>query len=189
MTDTAANIQKNIDILASDNSKLQHIELTDSNEKSPKILTLTDAQYVNDVDVIAKITTPHQLVVNAGSTTSSAMSSLSVYSQSASYYSALSEQDTHGRDIRYLRALDLSADGVTINYGMNGAENEVIKLINFGVDDKLNMKTKVSLSLSDISIDNQFGVLIQDDVQKQYGVFIVGVSSVDLHIQNNTITL
>jgi hypothetical protein len=185
LTDTTNNIEKNIDILASDNSKIQRIELTDSNEK--KTLTITAAQYVNDVDVISKITTPHQLVVNAGSTTSSAMSSLNVYSQSASYYSALSEKDTNGRNIPYLRTLDLSADSVMINYGMNGAENEVIKLVNFGVDDKLNMKNKSSLS--DISIDNQFGVLIQDDIQKQYGVFIVGVSSVDLHIQNNTITL
>jgi hypothetical protein len=168
--DSLANIQKNIDILQADNSKIHTVSFT--NDDTQNVLSLTYDQYANDVDVLAKIASPHSIVVTSGKSTNS-----------SNFYKAGNSMES----LNYygiLKNLDVDHNNVTLKY--NAAKNEVITLTHFNSGDSVQFTgadNKVisiaQLHFYNTSVDNQFGVLISTAPSNQNtfnGVFIAGLT-------------
>ena len=169
--DSLANIQKNIDILQADNSKIRTVSFA-SDEAQP-LLNLTYDQYMNDVDVLEKISSPHTVIVTSGKSTTIP----------SSFYKASHSMDT----LNYygtLKKLDVDHSDVTLKY--NTAKNEVIKLTHFNSGDSVQFNSADNKAISvdqlhlyNTTVDNQFGVLISTNAADQStfnGVFIVGLT-------------
>lgn len=168
--DSLANIQKNIDILQADNSKIHAVSFTDKNTQN--ILNLTYDQYANDVDVLAKISNLHSVVVTSGK-----------FTNSSSFYKAGNSTDS----LNYygiLKNLDVDHNNVTLKY--DTTKNEVITLTHFNSGDSVqfigadNKTVSIDqLHFYNTSVDNQFGVLISTNLANQNtfnGVFIAGLT-------------
>ena len=168
--DSLANIQKNIDILQADNSKIHTVSFT--NDDTQNVLSLTYDQYANDVDVLAKIASPHSIVVTSGKSTNS-----------SNFYKAGNSMES----LNYygiLKNLDVDHNNVTLKY--NAAKNEVIKMTHFNSGDSVQFTDADNKAISiaqlhfyNTSVDNQFGVLISTAPSNQNtfnGVFIAGLT-------------
>ncbi|MCX7075971.1 MAG: hypothetical protein NTZ45_04280 [Methylococcales bacterium] len=168
--DSLANIQKNIDILQADNSKIHTVSFT--NDDTQNVLSLTYDQYANDVDVLAKISSPHSIVVTSGKSTNS-----------SNFYKAGNSMES----LNYygiLKNLDVDHNNVTLKY--NAAKNEVITLTHFNSGDSVQFTgadnkiiSIAQLHFYNTSVDNQFGVLISTAPSNQNtfnGVFIAGLT-------------
>lgn len=168
--DSLANVQKNIDILQADNSKIHTVSFTDKNTQN--ILNLTYDQYANDVEVLAKISNLHSVVVTSGK-----------FTNSSSFYKAGNSTDSLNY-VGVLKNLDVDHNNVTLKY--NATKNEVITLTHFNTGDSVQFigadNTTVSidqLHFYNTSVDNQFGVLISTNLANQNtfnGVFIAGLT-------------
>lgn len=179
VTDTLSKIQKNIDILQADNTKIRKIVLSDASSVSTENkLTVTSDQYFDDFNVLSKIATPHSVIVNAGK--SKDFSELL-------FYDSIEYNGT-------LKTLDLGGNDVSVNYNFNGA-NSVIKLLHFEKGDALSFTdgtTPQEFTKIDASIDNQFGTLLYQTADYYYGssgVFIVGVLANELSNNDAVLTL
>lgn len=177
--DSLANIQKNIDILQADNSKIHAVSFTDKNTQN--ILNLTYDQYANDVDILAKISNLHSVVVTSGK-----------FTNSSSFYKAGNSTDS----LNYygiLKNLDVDHNNVTLKY--DTTKNEVITLTHFNSGDSVqfigadNKTVSIDqLHFYNTSVDNQFGVLISTNLANQNtfnGVFIAGLT---LSMLNKNVT-
>jgi hypothetical protein len=168
--DSLANIQKNIDILQADNSKIHTVSFTDKNTQN--VLNLTYDQYANDVDVLAKISNLHSIVVTSGK-----------FTNSSSFYKAGNSTDSLNY-VGVLKNLDVDHNNVILKY--NATKNEVITLTHFNTGDSVqfigadNKAVSIDqLHFYNTSVDKQFGVLISTNLANQNtfnGVFIAGLT-------------
>ena len=156
--------------MQADNSKIHTVSFT--NDDTQNVLSLTYDQYANDVDVLAKIASPHSIVVTSGKSTNS-----------SNFYKAGNSMES----LNYygiLKNLDVDHNNVTLKY--NAAKNEVITLTHFNSGDSVQFTgadNKVisiaQLHFYNTSVDNQFGVLISTAPSNQNtfnGVFIAGLT-------------
>ncbi len=173
--DSAESVQANIDLLQASIKKLLTIELTDN---SIPTITLSEQQYKNDLSVLNKINTAHELTIIAGSP--DAVSSAVLATTMQMSFNGIPSN------------LDLSGNTpITISYDVATAD-EVLKVSHFGEDaDKLmfgNLDSNTIETL-DTKINGQVATWLHSSSDNNHGIVLLGIQTANLVISDNLVTL
>ena len=173
--DSAESVQANIDLLQASIKKLLTIELTDN---SIPTITLSEQQYKNDLSVLNKINTAHELTIITGSP--DAVSSVVLATTMQMSFNGIPSN------------LDLSGNTpIMISYDVATAD-EVLKVSHFGEDaDKLmfgNLDSNTIETL-DTKINGQVATWLHSSSDNNHGIVLLGIQTANLVISDNLVTL